>query len=167
MKQKTLLLLLSAFLTTALMAQNPGVSGGITAGINYSKLSSSNDASVNWKWKWGGEGGFYLNFPVGNTISVQPSLLFSQMGSKYKFDTGFYASSGQFLQKLGYISIPVPLKIKAGKGLAVLVGPQFDFLAGAKMKDPNDNTTDNKANFNKFDFALTGGLQIMAYSPVS
>src|SRR5437762_582021 len=173
MKRKTLLLLtISVFVAATVLAQTNGVSGGISAGGNYSYLKSSDAATgynYDWKWKWGGVGGFYLNFPFSNSVSLQPSLLFSQMGSKfsYSYTDTLGSHSAKLTQKLGYISIPVPLKINAGSHFAFLVGPQFDFLVGAKIKDQNDNTTDNKDNFKKFDFALTGGIQLMANSPVS
>ncbi len=173
MKAKTLLLLtVSVFMGATILAQTNTVSGGLTGGINYSYLKSSDEVSgynFDWKWKWGGAGGFYLNFPIGNSVSIQPIVMFSQMGSKYNY--AFTDSLGTYnyelKQKLGYISVPVPLKINAGDHFAFLIGPQFDFLVGAKIKDQNDNTTDNKDNFKTFDFALTGGIQLMPNSPVS
>ena len=173
MKRKTLLLLtISLIIMATVFAQTNRVSGGISAGANYSYLKSSDEMTgytYDWKWKWGGVGGIYLNFPLSNSVSVQPSVLFSQMGSKYNY--AFSDSLGNYnyksTQKLGYLSVPVPLKINAGNSFAFLVGPQFDFLVGAKVKDQNDNTTDNKSGFKKFDFALTGGIQLMPNSPVS
>jgi outer membrane protein OmpA-like peptidoglycan-associated protein len=173
MKRKTFLLLtISVIMAATVFAQTNRVSGGISAGTNYSYLKPSDEATgsnYDWKWKWGGVGGLYLNFPFGTNVSLQPSLLFSQMGSKYSysFSDSLGTYSNKLTQKLGYISVPVPLKINAGNHFAFLVGPQFDFLVGAKIKDQNDNTTDNKDNFKKFDFALTGGIQLMANSPVS
>jgi outer membrane protein OmpA-like peptidoglycan-associated protein len=169
MKRKTLLLLtICVTMAATVIAQTNRVSGGITAGANYSYLSSgdkSASSSYDWKWKWGPVGGIYLNFPVGNTVSIQPSLLYSQMGGRYYFtdNTGTY----KWTQNLGYLSVPVPLKINAGDHFAFLVGPQFDFLLAAKVKDANDNKVKNEDNFNQFDFALTGGIQLMPNSPVS
>ncbi len=169
MKRKTLLLLtICVTMAATVLAQTSRVSGGITAGANYSYLSSgdkSTSSSYDWKWKWGPVGGIYLNFPVGNTVSIQPSALYSQMGGIYIFtdNTGRY----KWTQGLGYLSVPVPLKINAGDHFAFLVGPQFDFLVGARVKDANDNKVKNEDNFNQFDFALTGGIQLMPNSPVS
>ncbi len=169
MKRKTLLLLtICIAMAATVFAQANRVSGGITAGANYSYLKSSDETggyNYDWKWKWGPVGGIYLNFPIGNTVSVQPSLLYSQMGSIYNFtdNTGTY----KWTQNLGYLSVPVPLKINAGDHFAFLVGPQFDFLVGARLKDANDNKTKNEDNFKQFDFALTGGVQLMPNSPVS
>jgi outer membrane protein OmpA-like peptidoglycan-associated protein len=170
MKRKTLLLFaICATMAATVFAQtNRRVSGGITAGANYSYLNSGDEnASYNydWKWKFGPVGGIYLNLPIGNTVSLEPSLLYSQMGGKYNFtdNTGTY----KWTQNLGYISVPVPLKINAGNSFAVLLGPQFDFLVGARIKDANDNKVKNENNFKQFDFALTGGIQLMPNSPVS
>ena len=170
MKRKTLLLLtICVTMAATVFAQtNRSISGGITAGANYSYLHSSDQNTgynYSWKWKWGPVGGIYLNFPIGNTVSIQPSAIYSQMGGKYYMtnNTGTY----KWIQSLGYISVPVPLKINAGNSFAFLVGPQFDFLMAARVKDANDNRTENEGNFKHFDFALTGGVQIMPNSPVS
>lgn len=169
MKRKTLLLLATSIAMAAtVFAQTSRVSGGITAGANYSYLHSGDESttgSYDWKWKWGPVGGIFVNFPIGNAVSIQPSLLYSQMGGKYHFtdNTGTYG----WTQNLGYISVPVALKIHAGNSLAFLVGPQFDFLAGARVKDANDNKTKNEDQFNQFNFNLTGGIEIMPNSPVS
>ena len=169
MKRKTLLLLtICVTMAATVLAQTNRVSGGITAGANYSYLHSSDNASgynYDWKWKFGPAGGIYLNIPFGNTVSIQPGLLYSQMGSRYDVtdNTGTY----KWIQTLGYLSVPVPLKINAGNSFAFLLGPQLDFLVGARLKDANDNKTKNENQFKQFDFALTGGIQIMPNSPVS
>jgi outer membrane protein OmpA-like peptidoglycan-associated protein len=169
MKRKTLLLLtISVTMAATVLAQTNRVSGGITAGANYSYLHSGDEntsSSYDWKWKWGPVGGIFLNFPFGNTVSLQPSALYSQMGGRYYYtdNTGTY----KWTQNLGYISVPVPLKINAGNSFAFLVGPQFDFLVGARVKDASDNKTKNEDQFNQFNFALTGGIEIMPNSPVS
>lgn len=170
MKRKTLLLLtISVIMAATVLAQNK-LSGGLVAGANYSYLkgdqnSSYNNSSYDWKWKWGPVGGIFVNFPLGNTVSLMPMALYSQMGGRYYYtdNTGSY----KWTQNLGYISVPVPLKINAGNSIAFLVGPQFDFLVGARVKDANDNKTKNEDQFNQFNFNLTGGLEIMPNNPVS
>src|SRR5215471_4202289 len=140
MKRKTLLLLtISVIAAATVLAQNQ-LSGGLVAGANYSYLKgdeSNSNASYDWKWKWGPVGGIYVNFPIGNSVSLMPMALYSQMGGRYYYtdNTGTY----KWTQNLGYLSVPVPLKINAGNAIAILVGPQFDLLVGAKVKDANDN----------------------------
>jgi len=166
MKRITLLLLSFITVVATVTAQNR-MSGGISLGANYSKLSTDDDANYDWKWKWGPVGGIYLNFPIGNTISIMPSLLYSKMGTKYDYTDPLTNTTTKWTQDLGYLSIPVALKINAGNSLGFLVGPQFDFLVGAHSKDQNDNKTKNEDNFKQSDIALTGGLVIMPNSPVS
>jgi len=55
MKRITLLLLSFSIIAATAFAQN-SVSGGISAGVNYSKVSAgdnSSGGSYDWKWKWG------------------------------------------------------------------------------------------------------------------
>src|SRR4030095_9006645 len=87
MKRKTLLLLtICITMAATVLAQTNRVSGGITAGANYSYLKPGDESgsyTSDWKWKWGPVGGIYVNVPFGNTVSLQPRLLYSQMGSIY------------------------------------------------------------------------------------
>jgi len=172
MKRKTTLLLAVSIAIAATAfsqtTQPNRISGGIVAGANYSYLNTNDEITginYDWKWKFGPAAGIYLNIPFGNTVSLQPNLLYSQMGARYYVadNTGTL----KWTQNLGYLSVPVPLKINAGNSVAFLVGPQIDFLVGAKVKDANDNTTKNEDDFDQVDVAGTGGIQIMPNAPVS
>ncbi len=168
MKTKKLLFVaVATAIATTTFAQSNTVSGGILLGANDSYLNSKDELNNNydWKWKFGPVGGVYLNIPFGNTVAVQPSVLYSQMGARYYFtdNTGTY----KWTQNLGYLSVPVPLKINAGNSFAFLVGPQFDFLVGASLKDAADHKIKNEDDFKQFDLGLTGGIQLMPNSPVS
>jgi len=169
MKTKKLLLLtVSVLIVATVFSQSNNISGGIVAGANYSYLNSNDELNnyYNWKWKFGPAGGVYLNIPIGSTVSIQPNILYSQMGARYYYMDNSGANL-KWTQTLGYISVPVPLKINAGNSLAFLAGPQADFLVGARVKDAMGNKTKNESDFDQFDLALTGGVQIMPNSPVS
>ncbi len=169
MKRKTILLL-TIFLAIAatVFSQTNRISGGIVAGANYSYLKTNDEITginYDWKWKFGPAGGLYLNIPFGTTVSLQPNLLYSQMGARYY--TTDATGTLKWTQTLGYLSVPVPLKINAGNSIAFLLGPQVDFLVGAKVKDANDNKVKNEDDFDQVDIAGTGGIQIMPNAPVS
>jgi len=169
MKRNTILLL-NIFVGIAAtgFSQTNRISGGIVAGANYSYLNTSDEITginYDWKWKFGPAGGIYLNLPFGNTVSLQPNLLYSQMGARYY--TTDNTGTLKWTQTLGYLSVPVPLKINAGNSVAFLVGPQVDFLVGASVKDANDNKTKNEDDFDQVDIAGTGGIQILPNAPVS
>lgn len=165
MKRITLLLLSFSIIAATALAQNR-VSGGLSLGVNNAKVSSGGEG-VEWKWKFGPVGGIYLDFPIGNAVSIQPSLLYSSMGTKYNFTDPVTNSTMRLTQNLGYLSVPVMLKIKAGNAIGILLGPEVDFLIGARVKDENDNKTKNEEDFKQTDFALSGGLQLMPNSPIS
>jgi outer membrane protein OmpA-like peptidoglycan-associated protein len=165
MKRITLLLLSFTIVAVTAFAQNR-MSGGLSLGVNNSKVSSGGEG-VEWKWKFGPVGGLWLDFPIGSSVSIQPSLLYSKMGTKYNFTDVVTNTTSRITQDLGYLSLPVLLKIKAGDAIGILLGPQVDFLVGAHMKDENDNKTKNENDFKQTDFALSGGLQLMPNSPVN
>ena len=140
MKRNTILLL-NIFVGIAAtgFSQTNRISGGIVAGANYSYLNTSDEITginYDWKWKFGPAAGIYLNVPFGNTVSLQPNLLYSQMGARYY--TTDNTGTLKWTQTLGYLSVPIALKINAGNSVAFLVGPQVDFLVGANVKDAND-----------------------------
>lgn len=169
MKRNTILLL-NIFVVIAAtgFSQTNRISGGIVAGANYSYLNTSDEITginYDWKWKFGPAAGIYLNVPFGNTVSLQPNLLYSQMGARYY--TTDNTGTLKWTQTLGYLSVPIALKINAGNSVAFLVGPQVDFLVGANVKDANDNKTNNEDDFHQVDIAGTGGIQIMPNAPVS
>ena len=169
MKRKTILsLIVFLAITATVFSQTNRISGGIVAGGNYSYLKTSDEITgitYDWKWKFGPAGGVYLNIPFGNTVSLQPSLLYSQMGAMYYITDN--TGTQKWTQNLGYLSVPVPLKINAGNSVAFLVGPQVDFLVGASVKDASGSKVKNENDFDQVDIAGTGGIQIMPNAPVS
>jgi len=169
MKRKTILsLIVFLAITATVFSQTNRISGGIVAGANYSYLKTSDEITgitYDWKWKFGPAGGVYLNIPFGNTVSLQPSLLYSQMGAMYYITDN--TGTQKLTQNLGYLSVPVPLMINAGNSVAFLVGPQVDFLVGASLKDASGSKVKNEDDFDQVDIAGTGGIQIMPNAPVS
>ena len=169
MKRKTILsLIVFLAITATVFSQTNRISGGIVAGANYSYLKTSDEITgitYDWKWKFGPAGGVYLNIRLGNTVSLQPSLLYSQMGAMYYITDN--TGTQKWTQNLGYLSVPVPLKINAGNSVAFLVGPQVDFLVGASLKDASGSKVKNEDDFDQVDIAGTGGIQIMPNAPVS
>jgi outer membrane protein with beta-barrel domain len=115
--------------------------------------------------------GGYLNLSLGDIISIEPGLYYSQKGYTMKGDFNIKAmdfigaNAGAQLQ-LSYIDAPLVMKANLAKGLQVFAGPQISYLAhsnlqvnagalGLSLFRKNMDVTDN---FNKWDVALTGGL---------
>ncbi|MBV4357140.1 OmpA family protein [Pinibacter aurantiacus] len=135
------------------------VYGGLLGGANYSNLrvtDKPSGLSTDWRWDWAA--GIFVGFPIGKTISLEPQALFSRMGGKFT-QTGIKTDN-----QLDYLSVPVLVKLHAGKYFDFMVGPQFDFLMSAKDKE---HDKDIKDNIKKNDFALTAGFELFPRHVVS
>ncbi|MDR3025312.1 porin family protein [Chryseobacterium sp.] len=96
---------------------------GLKAGLNVSNLSN-----MDMKSKAGFYGGVFMNIPVAKDFSVQPEVLYSNVGAKQKGDSNAKL-------EVEYISIPVMFQYKVIPNLYVEAGPQFSFLMDARLKD--------------------------------
>ena len=131
---------------------------GVKAGMNVSSLSD--DASLSdQKSKIGFNAGVFMNAPLAENFSIQPELMYSQMGDKYnqKIGSTTYARS----KHLDYITVPVMFQYNATPGFYLEAGPEFGLLVSAKNKFTNEtaNTTINessnyKDDLNGFNFGL-------------
>jgi len=134
MKQINLVVL--AILLGAGSAFAQGLSIGIKGGPNFANLDVS-DFSGSLKNKTGIHGGAFVLFKT-EKFGIQPEILFSQQGSKIKFDGNETEGS------IDYINIPIILKLYTVFGLNLQVGPQFGFLSKAEFD--GDNVKDSFKN---------------------
>lgn len=131
---------------------------GIKAGMNVSSLSD--DATLSDQGsKIGFNAGLFMNAPLAENFSIQPELLYSQMGEKYdqKIGSTTYARS----RHLDYITIPVMFQYKATPAFYLEAGPELGFLVSAKNKFTNESTNNTisessnyKDDLNGFNFGL-------------
>ncbi|MCZ2083999.1 MAG: PorT family protein [Flavobacteriales bacterium] len=131
---------------------------GIKAGMNVSSLSS--DASLSdQKSKIGFNAGLFMNAPLAENFSIQPEILYSQMGDKGTATVlGTEYSSAR---KLDYITVPVMFQYNATPAFYLEAGPEFGLLVSAKNKLKNEstgNTVSESSNYkddlNGFNFGL-------------
>ncbi|PXW17924.1 MULTISPECIES: porin family protein [unclassified Chryseobacterium] len=130
-----------AFSQKTSTASSSPVRFGVKAGLNISTISNSDLNS-----KAGFYGGVFANIPVAQDFSVQPEVLYSGMGGKYK-------GNGDVKLNTDYIAVPVMLQYNLIPNLYVEAGPQFGFLISAKGKS-NGASVDVKDNLKTFDFGL-------------
>lgn len=114
---------------------------GLKAGLNVSNLSN-----MDLKSKAGFYGGVFMNIPVAKDFSVQPEVLYSNVGAKQKGDSNAKL-------EIEYISIPVMFQYKVLPNLYVEAGPQFSFLMDARLKD-NVGSLHLKDATRGFDFGI-------------
>ena len=138
MKKTILSLALLAGITSAAQAQT-GLKLGLKGGFNGSTFSGSD--SKGSEYKAGFAAGGLLNYGFTDMFSVQAELLYSQKGASQDGVTYVsgtttaglptFANNGTAKITLGYIDVPVLLKVNTGedgKGLFFEAGPQGSFV---------------------------------------
>lgn len=135
---------------------------GIKAGVNVSSISD--DGFDDTKSKVGFNGGLFLNAPLSEQFSIQPEVLYSQLGAKT--DYTFAGTTFENELKLDYITVPVMFQFRATPSFYLEAGPEFGFLVSAKNKatvsNNNGSASDtdelDKDDFNSFNMGLGLGL---------
>lgn len=132
---------------------------GIKAGPNFAKVDV-NDPDATWKGRTGFHGGAFALIKL-TKIGIQPELLFSQQGSKVKFNSQDYDAN------FSYVNIPVILKLYTVAGINLQAGPQFGFLTTAEsdynpLTNQPQNGADLKSAYKKSDlsFAIGAGWDL-------
>lgn len=115
---------------------------GVKAGLNYANVSGSKiktEAITSY------HAGLVAEINLFQGVAFQPELLYSTQGATYK------TAAEDFKNELGYITIPIMLKINLSDSLMLELGPQAGFLLNEKNKfDANNSKT--------FDFTANAGL---------
>lgn len=112
-----------------------------------------------------------VEFPLGESFSVEPSLVYTQRGyglkgnltiNQLKID----ALNARATAQMHYIDLPVLLKVKPVGGLTIFAGPQVSYLVknnlradvavlGFSLLNTNLDITNQ---FNRIDVGVTGGI---------
>lgn len=154
---------------------------GINAGLNRSTIKGQAAGSlqgvvdltngmINTQAKNGLYVGGFIEMPLGDAISIQPGVYYSQKGyalkgnlTPDKFD--FLGVNAKAELQSHYIDIPVLFKAEVAKGLQVYAGPQVSYLVKSNLRmDAGlfgisllNTKMDVTNNFNKADFGVVGG----------
>jgi outer membrane protein OmpA-like peptidoglycan-associated protein len=143
-------------------AERYSVSGGLLGAVNLTKfnISGDNPTNVDFERKTGWSAGGWVNFPIGQSFSIEPQLMYSS----YRYLTNSTTTPLLLTDgKISYISLPVLLKFHAANAVAITLGPQFDFLSSV---DDDDNLAVDE-DFNKTSVSLSAGLELFPRSRVS
>ncbi|MDO5616553.1 MAG: porin family protein [Cruoricaptor ignavus] len=134
---------------------------GVKAGMNVSSISS--DGYDDTKAKVGYYAGVFMNAPIAESFSIQPEVLYNNLGSKTTYTAGSLGKATSTLN-LDYISVPVMFQYKATPEFYLEAGPEFSFLVNAKNKGDvtalgvsTSFNNDVKDRFNTFNFGLGVG----------
>ena len=147
---KKLFLGLSIAASSLVFSQQFGIKGG----MNVSSISD--DGYDDTKSKVGYYGGVFVNIPASESFSIQPEVIYNNLGSEVK-GTVLGNSYSQKLN-LNYITVPVMFQYKATPQFYLEAGPEFGFLVSADSKTTWNNSTStaelDKDNFNNFNMGV-------------
>ena len=137
MRKCFIVLTVISFVSSGLMAQDKKMHRvrlgyGLKTGMNYTHFYLNNlkdalDQRFDRSWRTGFVFGGFVTVPVYKQFSIQPEFLYSSMGGDYTTD-----QQDNVRARYNYFSIPVTAKYKVCRKIALLVGPQFDFLIQGK-----------------------------------
>jgi len=137
-------------------SSNP-VTFGVKGGMNVSSLSKD-EGLDDQKSKIGFNAGVFANIPIAESFSIQPEVIYNDLGSKSTRKTNFGGNEykADYSTNLGYIAVPVMFQYNLIPNLYLEAGPEFGFLVSAKdkLKTSTNGNTDNSmtSTLNKDDF---------------
>lgn len=152
---------------------------GIKAGGN-SAYFSAQSFGMNSQ-KLGFHAGAFVNIPISKQFSLQPEVLYNQMGAKdvaYSTETTTGATTvktkGESKVTMNYISVPLMVQMRPMDKFYIEAGPEFSYFINGKTKGEatiasttggittttSQSQSDdlNKDNINRFNFGLGLGL---------
>ncbi len=131
---------------------------GIKAGVNLSTntFDPALDDDFDVTFKTGFAGGLFANIGITDKISLQPEILYSQMGSTL---TESHGDGNESTLDLHYFSGVLLFKFMAIKNLGVFLGPQLDIMYRAKVDNPEDGNHDIREQVTNSDIGGTIGLE--------
>ena len=127
---------------------------GLKGGMNVSSISA--DGWDDSKAKIGFYGGLFMNAPLAENFSIQPEVLYNNLGSKT--ETTVAGTKYSSTLNLDYIAVPVMFQYNATPQFYLEAGPEFGFLVNSSAKTTagnNSNTTNIDTDyFNKFNMGI-------------
>ena len=146
---KKILLFAAILLSASAVVQAQSIKLGLKAGLNYANQTGAaitvNSKNFQKEAISSYHAGLVAEINLFEGLALQPELLYSTQGAKYK------TALEDITNKVGYLAIPVMIKIGLSKSISLELGPQASFLLSGKdqfvVKDPST-----------FDFAVAGGL---------
>ena len=136
---------------------------GVKLGANFTTIHFTPSlVQTNVNPKVGFAGGIFYSVPLSKKLSIQPELLYSQMGAKFVWDqVGVTLKKGNLTNQ--NLSIPVQLKIHVSERFAFTVGPQMDMYLRSNLKFEQPGPPENAQSFNlDVDYLATVGFEAWA-----
>jgi hypothetical protein len=147
-------ILILSFVLLSAVAVNAQSLGG-RVGVNFSNIIKTGDDDFETEFKPGIHAGITLDIPLVSQLSFAPEIMYSQKGYKTS-GTSLLGGANEYSVTTNFIEVPVLLKLKAGTGFNIHLGPQISFLTATttsyktgseeyrnKIDEENDNLKKN------------------------
>lgn len=106
---------------------------GLKAGLNLSDITNTSSA-VDTKMNAGIYAGVTATFPITETYSIKPELVYNQLGAKTDIaDLGGIIGQVSTTTKLDYLSLPIMLQYNLPSNLYLEIGPEFSYMLSANQ----------------------------------
>jgi len=120
-------------------AQTSGPAVGFKLGPNSASASGGLEFNsvgqqpqdLNWSSDWGLTGGFFVDIPLGGSISLQPEVLYTRRSTKIEFGGPL---GGNANLTMDYVEVPVLLKFSLGSRFNVFAGGTVGFRTRAEYQ---------------------------------
>lgn len=123
------------------------VAVGVKAGPNLAHLDfEQSNSSLLW------HAGILANFPIGQSLFVQPEILYNVKGSGPKKFNG-----NSFQYKITYLSMPLLFGYRFRDRFAVIAGPELSTVINTTVYYNQEKSTDQQYGVYEVDIALVGG----------
>jgi len=195
-----LIIILAILIPAGLLAQEKKKKSGMTMGVNlakwngdadlfakdlsdainmepgFSSFSFSNESRVGFVL------GFFIEYPVLNSFSIQPELSFIQKGTKfagngrYTYDDGWesytFDVEEDMIMQTNYLDLLALAKYNLANGKVIpylLLGPGISYMVTSKMKvkvtidGESESDSQKYKNFNKVDANVNLGFGLEFY----
>ena len=115
---------------------------GLKVGGNISNFVTNSDEGVKnptTSMGFGFAGGFYMQIPINNNISINPEILYSQKSSSFEYDyvydydinqRDYYSSKSSIT--LSYVELNPTLSYLASYNLSLNIGPSIHYMISSK-----------------------------------
>ena len=160
--QRILLLLATWLFSTLLPAQTRGLSG-LTVGLNLNRIQEHRD----WDWTGGYRkdisAGLLSISPLGNGMSLQTELLFSQRGHEITRN-GVSMGTERLHTRLTYLELPCMLRLgpigNKTFSPALLLGGYASYRLKARQRINDGGFTSIQEEVRRWDLGLTAGVSL-------
>jgi hypothetical protein len=110
--------------------------------------------------------GVYTQIAIGESIILQPELVYDRRGTIIK--NSITSSSKKSRFNFAYLSLPIMIGYKVTDKVQFLVGPQANYLLTARAKgDGFDNDVKDIVGYNHYDYGVAGGVKYAINSKIN